>query len=276
LICLVAVLSLTGAVQAVVIDDFESYADDAALRAVWNDNNPPATTSVLLTSGGAPTDPMGVQAMRTNYAVPGGWADLVDTSNLAVNDHSGVQRNFGPIDFGPADSFTFALRVQPGWDLRNGNYYLIEYGGDQYAQTWIPCQGQLNPWWEPYPELPAVLVNDDWVNPGNLAGITANTKIISPDDGWVEVTVTDAHSVPWGKKLSAFAAMNSIDLQLWTAIVDKSGASGAPRVDSTGGTHWPAGPMAGTVDFDYLQYVPEPATIAMLGLGGLALIRRKK
>jgi len=34
--------------------------------------------------------------------------------------------------------------------------------------------------------------------------------------------------------------------------------------------------MGATLDFDNIQLVPEPATIMMLGLGGLALIRKRR
>jgi hypothetical protein len=273
LICLVAVLSLTGAVQAVtVIDDFEGYFDDAGLRANWIDNTPPASTSYLMTSGGSGTDG-GVQAMKTDYAVPGGWASDTGT---AVNDHSGVVRHFDPIDWQTGNTLMFDVKIEPGVDLSKANYYLLEYSGDKYGQTWMPCQGQLNPWWEPYPELPAVLVNDDWVNPGNLAGITSNTKIIRPSSGWVTVTINDTMGVPWGAALPTMDAITGLDFQLWAAARDNTGASGGYRLDSTGGTVWPVGPLSGTIDLDNVRFIPEPATIAMLGLGGLALIRRKK
>jgi len=266
---------LTPVVQAVVVvDDFEAYFDTPDMLTVWTDNQPPMSSSTLMTSGGSPFDG-GVQAMDTQYNVPGGWEFPDDPTNLNTLNHSGVVRNMGPFDFTAASEIRFDVKLEPGWDLSKANYYLIDWGGDAWGQTWLACQGQLMPWWSLH-EYPAVFVNDDWVNPGNISGITSNTKIIRPSSGWTEVVIKGVHSVPWGTNLVNFNALSVINLQLWGAWVDSSGASGGPKVDSTGGTHWPNGPLEGSFDFDNLRFIPEPATIAMLGLGGFALIRRKK
>lgn len=84
------------------------------------------------------------------------------------------------------------------------------------------------------------------------------------------------------------------DLDAMNGTTDKYGVTGGRRVfmgvwgydDGTAGTNGPAGGPAGWGDYMTTQYkglfaevvheVPEPATIALLGFGGLAMLRIRK
>jgi hypothetical protein len=253
-----------------VIDDFEAYWGQPAIA--WTEDIPVATP-ILMTAGAG----QGNQAMDVDYAVPGGWANPGDPTNYDTLNHSSVMRTFDPIDFQAGGEIRMQIRVEPGWDadLMKTNYFLIEWTGDQWAQTLIPGPAGISPFWWPTQEYPAVIGPDGW-NPPDCPGITVDTKIIHPSDGWVEIVITDDMWVPWGASLASFDAMSNIGLQLWSGWTDTTGASGTYKVDSTGGTHWPTGPLNGSIDFDYIYYIPEPMTIALLGLGGLAVLRKRR
>jgi hypothetical protein len=255
------------------MDDFEAYWGTPSLQEVWTQDVAVALP-ILMTPPAVVGQ--GLQAMDVDYAVPGGWKYPEDPTNYEMLDHSSVMRSFPALDFSAGTSIGMMIKVESGWDadLMKTAYFLIEWGGDQWAQTWIPGPATIMPWWAPH-NYPAVIGPDGW-NPSDCPGITADTKIIHPSDGWVEIVITDQMYVPWGDPLTDFDAMTAMHLQLWSGWTDSSGASGAYKVDSTGGTHWPKGPITGSIDVDNIQYIPEPATIALLGLGGLAVLRKRR
>jgi len=278
LLFVAAFLSIASfAYGEIIIDDFEEppYWGTPALQMVWADEGSgPSSATPTLIFGDAG---QGLQAMDVDYQVAGGWQNPGDPTNYATWNYTGVGRTFdAPIDFQAGGQIKMQIRVEPGWDadLMKTNYFLIEWTGDQWGQTWIPGPAGISPFWSPYYEYPAVICPDGW-NPPSNPGITPNTVLIHPSDGWVEITIHDDQWVPWGASLVSFDALNDMHLQLWSGWTDTSGASGGYKLDGTT-TVWPAGPITGSVDVDNIRYIPEPATIALLGLGGLTLIRKTR
>jgi len=255
------------------IDDFEAYWGTPALQMVWTQDV--ANAQVTLMQGGAG---QGLQAMDIDWQVPGGWANPGDPTNYDTLNYSSVARSFPALDFVAGGAIGMLVKVEAGWDIDKTNYFLIEYTGDQWAQTWIPGPVQLMPWWSPH-EYPAVICPDGWDPPAGSAGVTPNTALIHPSDGWQQIVIHDADFVPWGSSLVSFNAMTGIHLQLWSGWVDTTTASGDPKIDGTT-TIWPTGPLSGSIDVDNIDFayigIPEPTTIALLGLGGLAILKRKR
>ena len=75
LLTFVIVLGMVSVTSAIVIDDFESYAITAALRAAWvdvsvNDQGNPGISSATAT---LITREDGSNAMYVTYVIPGGW-----------------------------------------------------------------------------------------------------------------------------------------------------------------------------------------------------------
>jgi len=269
LLLVVTLLSFASVASAEIpIDDFEAYWGQPALDMVWTQGQ--ANAQPLLMTAGAG---QGYQAMDIDWQVPGGWAQPGNPTNYDVLNFSSVGRNFTPFDFQAGGSIKMLVQVEGGWDIMKTNYFLIEYTGDQWAQTWTAGPAVIMPWWAPH-QYPLVVCPDGWNPPAGSAGVDADTVILHPADGWKEITIHDIDFVPWGASLVSFNAMADIHLQLWSGWNDTSGASGNYKLDGTK-TVWPAGPLTGSIDVDYIRYVPEPATIALLGLGGLALLRKR-
>jgi hypothetical protein len=270
LLLVVTLLSFASVASAEIpIDDFEAYWGQPALDMVWAQDV--ANAQPLLMIGGAGQID---KAMDMDWQVPGGWANPGDPTDFGTLDHASVGRTIPSLDFQVGGSFKMMVQVEGGWNIAQTNYFLIEYSGDQYAQTWNAGPAVIMPWWAPH-QYPLVICPDGWDPPAGSAGVDADTVILHPADGWKEITIHDVDYVGWGAPLVNFDAMTGIHLQLWSGWSDQSGASGSYKIDSTGGTHWPAGPLSGSIDVDYIRYIPEPATIALLGLGGLALLRKR-
>jgi len=271
LLLVVTLLSFASVASAEIpIDDFEAYWGQPALDMVWAQDV--ANAQVILMTAGAG---QGVQAMDIDWQVPGGWANPGDPTNLDTLNHASVGMTIPALDFQAGGSINMMVQVEGGWDadLMKTNYFLIEYSGDQYAQTWTAGPAVIMPWWAPH-QYPLVICPDGWDPPAGSAGVDAETVILHPADGWKEVVIHDVDFVPWGAPLVNFQAMTGIHLQLWSGWNYSSGASGNYKLDGTT-TVWPAGPISGSLDVDNIRYVPEPATIALLGLGGLALLRKR-
>jgi hypothetical protein len=209
----------------------------------------------------------------------GGWAVPGDPADFDTLNFAGEGRDFDPIDWTADGVFTFTVRAEEGYQWDKVNYFLLDWGGDTWSQTWIPGDASAGvQWWMNPDNVPATIGLSGSTFP-NWGGAYAPGYMalprITPANGWMEITVDASDGVPWGAALDSFAALTHVSFQLWSGWSDDSGASGNYKVNTDGETVWPTGPLAGSVDLDNIYYTPEPATIALLGLGGLALLRKR-
>jgi len=279
LLCLVALLgmvSVASAQSTTVIDDFESYWGTPAMvtpTGPWSGQAIPGTSNVLtlITAGGAPG-----QYLQWDWTNSGGWLLPNDPTNYdPQSDHVEMGTTMPGYDVTPLTRIHMSLQIPSGAGTPPGEY-LLEYTGDQWSQTWIPAPGSGAPWWIPPEQIPAKIGPDsDW-GFGNYD--YSDVPSLEPNDTWVNITVNPDMYVAWGAPLVDFDDMNALNFAAFgNGAPDTSGASGASKVNGTD-VVWPPGPISGTllVDTIWFEEVPEPMTIALLGLGGLALIRRKR
>jgi hypothetical protein len=282
LLCLAALLVFASAAAAqtttLVVDDFEMYFDSSELQAVWYDSSAAGVGNtadrILLTSGA----PQGYQAMSVDYYTAGGWKEPGNPTNYDKVMYSGTTVTFAPYDFTEQTLIKFELKVDEVYNELN--YLLIEYTGDMWTQTWNagPAAAAGMIWWFPPENVPTLVGPDGYTGPGSGNYDYTGHPIVHPSDGWVTVTIDYTDDVDWGNNLVDFAAMTGMSFQWWTSVTDTTGNSGWYKIHPTDGTVWPSGPLNGYINIDNVRFIeiPEPMTIGLLGLGGLALIRRKR
>jgi hypothetical protein len=293
LLCLVALLSIVSVAsgQTTLIDDFESYwGTPAMLTPVgpWYDGSPAGATSniQLMIGGGAA---QGNQHQWWDYTVDGGWADPANPTNydIAVDHAFSTITLAAPYDITSKTRIHFSLRQPLG--ANRTNFYLIEYIGDAWGQTWMPANDHGVQWWMDPATVPGIVLDEGEIFPDwggqYAAGYQAHPGTVRANEGWVDLTIDcSLMFVPWSDQvildsdLGAIDALTGFHFGAWTEqIADSSGQSGDFKMDGTN-VVWPIGPMSGSLEIDniWFEEIPEPMTIGLLGLGALALIRRKR
>jgi len=257
LLLVVTLLSFVSFASAgPLIEDFESYwgTADPAFQAAWPLDNSAGNSSAISIVPGYNSP----QAMQMD-------------ATYANADYSGVRTamNFTPVLGG---KLHMTVRLLEGADWSTLNQMVIQYSGvtcdgkggtvNDWAQTWIVGDQEfINGWaayWMPVSTVPATIGNSGTTAPN--AGGTDYPLLprITPANGWMEIVIGDDQLVSWSdvSRLSAFdVPVGEIALQMW-------GTSG----------------QVFTAQIDNVRYdiLPEPAAIAMLGLGGLAVLRKRR
>ena len=287
LLWLIALLGFASVASAAAtgVDDFESYWGQPAIETAWLDNSQATNTATPLLMSDTPYE--GTAYMDFDWDISGGWANPTDSTDLGVENQAALSLA-GSWDFASYGSgFELHMAVDPG-AVSNVEFYLLQFmdAGGQAAQAWIPSidwAAGTGVWWWPSGDLMGLVGNEATTftsgNPDLVAKLNALPQALSGE--WTELVLTPDGIIwyTWSGHATGIDDLDAItDIQLYIFSMgsDNSGASGPYRVDSTGGTHWPLAPNAGTMSVDDIYIVPEPATIALLGLGGLALLRRRR
>jgi len=265
---LFGIISFTSASAAItVIDDFESYWGTPAMAppmGPWVDTSDPLSTATPTLGGVAMGGAYG--AFQLNYN--GGWVNPGDPLDLTTSGHASAGRALdGSIDFETGGELRMSLLINEA-DWATANFMIIELTGlagdgvtDTWSQTLIPAKLPTEPttleWWG----IPAT-IGFDWG--GSIPRI--------PDGVWTEIAIGDMHHVFWGDPLTDHDSLTGISIQFWGGGEDLTGIA---KMDGTD-VVYPKMSVTANVGVDNIYYVPEPLTISLLGIGGLALIRRKR
>jgi len=280
LLCLVALLSIVSVASAgesIIIDDFESYFGTPAMVVPigpWGDTSDGICSSTQ-TLGGVPfAGAWG--ALQCDF--DGNWLFPWVPGNLETSEYASAGMSLdGSIDFKEGGELHMSLLINES-EWANANYMIIELMGTgvpvwdeetqtwddgTWSQSWIPTH---NTFWNDLPQSwaggLAASIGIDW----SEYGITQ-----IEDSVWTEIVITDEDNVPWGNPITDHDSITSISIQFWNGGSDMT----KPRVEGTN-VFYPK--MSGTANIgvDNIYYVPEPMTIGLLGIGGFALIRRKR
>ncbi len=272
-ITLTVTLTAVASPTPILVDDFESYWGWPPFLTAWTDASTlPSNAFPTLQTSDAP---QGTAFMEVDFHVEGGWVNPTDSANYDSYDNASVGNSLGPFDLSSPDmELHFTMMHQQNL-TSDAMFVTVDFSGSAVGLGWIPTSSWIDSWiywWEPAPH-PAVLASPGWTpsTPGYIPG----TPIIYADE-WNEVVFTpDMMLSGFISQESIAADMNAVNFSIavhtWG---DETGASGPYKLDGTNQI-WPAQALDTTISFDNIYIVPEPMTIALLGLGGLALLRRK-
>jgi hypothetical protein len=262
-----------------VIDDFESYWGTPAVilpTGLWHDVSP-AGNSTTLSLGGVP---MAGAWLEATWNVAGGWADPGNPTNYdSVAGNAGFGASIAPYNITELTRLHMSLRIPADTEFPTGEY-LIEWTGDQWSQTWIPNWMSGAMWFIPPEQIPAILWDGYGWDTGNY-DYSMVPRLIKGGD-WLEIVVNPNMFVTWGAPLVDFDDLTGINIFAFSdqRDVDSSGASGDFKIGTDGTSEvWPKGPHSGQLLIDNIWFeeiIPEPVTVGLLGLGGLALVRRRR
>lgn len=237
-----------GAANAAMMDDFESYANQAAFEATWIPTSPP--TSMNLLSGldhttGTGKSVNGVAAVNYQYR---NYRNLDDLAAYAPTDATPVTFEFWMMLGDPANT-----------GARNYNE-LRAYEGDGYNQgglLQLIAMGVYN----------GAAPTTNWTF-RTLYGWTTGTA------SWTAGSI--ARSAGW-HKLTAILKETTVDYYVddVLALAETHNKGGVPFDAVVLGSGLTSNGMDALTDDLLVDVVPEPATLALLGLGGLFLRRRR-
>lgn len=235
---LVMIALITAGAQAATVyidDDFESYADTAAMQAVWG----AAGLGTLDTTNAlSPTQSMAHPAGTDNTFTLG--ADLIPSDTEPVVFRAAIY------DDGAGNMrFSAGIRSLSTFPLFEMGHYNT---GEAYY-TRINGFPGVSPNWEPMPGNVGKMQGwHTWEATFTGTDITVTLDLMS--DGSIDST-----------RVTALGAAYTTGL----GVVRLGGPSG---LSSPGG--------GGNFDDIYLAQIPEPATMVLLGLGGLLLRSRRR
>ncbi len=226
----------TGASTVYIDDDFESYADTAAMQAVWG------------AAGAGTLDPANGLSPTQSMAHPGGADNTFAlAADLIPSDAEPVVLRGAMYDDGAGNKrFSIGLRSLSTFPLFEMGRYNSVLGEDYMIR--INTFPGLSPNWISIGAGGAVQGWHTWEAMFTGSDITVTLDLGS--DGTIDATYNDVLGGAYTTGLG---------------VVRLGGPSG---LSSGGG--------GGNFDDIYLAQIPEPTTLALLTLGGLFLHRRRR
>lgn len=286
LLCLVALLGIASVASAqttTMIDDFESYWGQPAMvdpsaggfgPGTWAPLGQPFSTASMLLN----TD--STQYQRDQWTVDGGWMNPANPTDFELDNHMGTGLTFAPYDVTTNTEIHMSLRLPQGSKIGTDGMLIEWYGDAGGGQTWIPGMGWSGvKWWMSTDLVPIKIMDPAWGFDPFAGGNIDYSGVPDLVPGvWTDIVITSGNAVTWAANpLDIYDAMDGLSVQIW-GTSGVSDTDGVAKLDTGGNPVYPQMPYSGEVDIDNLYFVeiPEPMTIGLLGLGGLALIRRKR
>jgi hypothetical protein len=249
-----------------------ALAATASAESFWQFNTAPG---IMVDSGtwgnttmaivnGAPTLVAGVTGAAGDYA----WQLDVRTTVPTGNDSIGTSY-LGPSAASPMDYKVDGLVIEMDYKLPTTQ----QDGGLQYPLAAGRVSWSIffwGPWPPPGQPKIATDIRFEWYMTGGATNIPINPGYSLSDGQWHHVAV----------QMDPVAKMQYIQAEGLSASCAMAGGNWLGYtsqmyipVDTPATNGWG---LDGTVDNIYVDVIPEPATVGLLALGGLALLRRRK
>ena len=305
LLTLVVVLGLASVASA--IDDFDTYPDTPALQTRWvdisvdnqSDASGASSAAGTLVTGNHPDVYEGGAAMEATFTLSGGWVypdakapweeGYVQSEWEAIADRAAIELTLiDPINVAaaPDNQWSLSFWIKPMSDSIGdlGDINVYGYGKnaadeDIMARTLIPCLADMTQnWlhtWYPGDWVPAI-VGPSIPNAELATGQGWELLPVIDVGEWGLIVINDDHELNWDWGNKPWNDLVSLE-RLVIEVNNDTNMDTLMR-ELEAGDQYPikGGVFPMVIDDIGFYAVPEPATMALLGLGGLVLLRVRR